>query len=58
MVKPDIKHNCRYCRHAGPVANFICHCSVLGIGRATGTRLCKSFEKDDKKYNEYINHKN
>lgn len=58
MGKPNVKHNCRYCRHAGSVANFICYCSVLGIGRATGTRLCKSFEIDEIKYNNFMNFKN
>lgn len=58
MGKPNVKHNCRYCRHAGPVVDFVCHCSVLEIGRATGTRLCKSFEIDERKYNNFMNLKN
>lgn len=55
MERPKVKHNCRYCRHAGPVVDFVCHCSVLEIGRATGTRLCKSFEIDERKYNNFMN---
>lgn len=58
MGRPDVKHNCRYCRHAGPVRNFVCHCTALGIGRATGVRLCKLFEMDERKYNDFMNYKN
>ena len=39
----DIKPDCRYCKHAGPVINFICFCSIQGIKRSTGIRLCRLF---------------
>lgn len=48
-----IKANCRYCKHAGPVKDFVCWCEVLRLGRATGRRICQSFEVDNKKYLEY-----
>lgn len=47
----DIKPNCRYCKNAGPVDNFMCVCSVLGINRSTGVRTCSSFIVDMTKYN-------
>lgn len=47
----DIKPNCRYCKNAGPVDNFMCACSVLGINRSTGVRTCSSFIVDMTKYN-------
>lgn len=52
-AKQGIKHNCRYCKHAGEVKNFICWCAVQMIGRATGVRVCRWFEVDVKKYKEY-----
>ena len=54
MISPqniDIKPNCRYCKHAGPVINFICACSILKINRSTGIRKCSLFIVDIVKYN-------
>lgn len=50
-----IKPNCRYCKHAGPVVNFICFCSAQGIKRSTGIRYCDLFVADIGKYNSANN---
>lgn len=55
MISPqniNIKPNCRYCKHAGHVINFICACSILKINRSTGIRKCSLFIVDIAKYNK------
>lgn len=47
----EIKSNCRYCKLAGPVENFMCDCSILKIKRSTGVRKCDRFIVDMSKYN-------
>ena len=32
--------DCRTCRNGGKEINFMCHCSVLRVGRPGGARKC------------------
>nr|DAK10572.1 MAG TPA: nanos Nanos RNA binding domain [Caudoviricetes sp.] len=40
-----IKCDCRYCKHAGPVMNFMVSCSIHNCKRSVGIRVCPYFEK-------------
>lgn len=42
-----IKCDCRDCKHAGPVANYMVPCSVHGCKRSIGIRSCSYFDKKD-----------
>ena len=40
-----IKCDCRNCKHAGPVVNFIISCSIYNRKRSVGIRLCPHFDE-------------
>lgn len=37
------KCDCRDCKHAGPVENYMVACDVVGWKRSIGTRMCMHF---------------
>lgn len=47
VVKNDVvpvKCNCRDCKRAGPVEDFMCYCPIVGCKRSTGIRMCLHFK--------------
>lgn len=40
-----IKCDCRGCKYAGPVKNFMIYCSKTLMKRSTGIRMCIFYEK-------------
>lgn len=40
-----VKCDCRDCKRAGPVENFMVYCPVHGCKRSVGIRMCMYFQK-------------
>lgn len=46
-----VKCDCRDCKRAGPVENFMVSCPVHGCKRSVGIRMCMYFQKKDVRQN-------
>ena len=42
-IRQKVKCDCRQCRRAGPVENFMVYCPIHDCGRSTGLRMCEYF---------------